>query len=91
MQDKHSDLDTAIVWRYNIPFDLDEENDHDDTEAPNFPTLSLYKEATAGYIAGFVFRMVPKEIHCTDCLDAQLKSDDCNITFMQVCTWSTQE
>lgn len=51
MQDKHSDLDTAVVWRYNIPFDLDEENDHDDTEAPNFPTLSLYKEATAGYIA----------------------------------------
>lgn len=51
------------------------QNDHDYADAPNFETVSPYKEAAVNYIAGYVVRMMEKRIYCMACRNA-LKTTD---------------
>ena len=44
-----------------------DEDDGDISGALHFDPLSFYKEATAGYIAGYVIRMVQRSIRCATC------------------------
>ena len=64
--------DMLISRRQDVPQSVPE----DDLEVEDLFSLSFYKEAVVGYIAGYVVKMVKARIHCEECCTA-LAFDAC--------------
>ncbi|KAL0150624.1 hypothetical protein M9458_054041 [Cirrhinus mrigala] len=73
-----SPLDSTVVLEATpsnmLPFRQSdtqpETEENTETHIPNLPSLSVFKEAVVGYIAGFVVRTAMKKIHCSTSLSA---------------------
>jgi len=61
-------LDMALVRRYDLALRLPQQvSDHDYVDLSNDLNLSVYKQYVVSYIAGFVVRMVRRQVICPDC------------------------
>ena len=76
-------LDMTVARRYNLVvpsmFDSDPELNEVVTVA-TAPSLSLYKKFVVSYIAGFVVRMIRRQLRCPECL-ASLAVVNASVTF----------
>lgn len=69
-------VDISTIRRYDLEVrPAPVLNDHDYTDAPNFNSLSSFKTAAVGYIAGFAVNKAKKIIHCHVCLAALTTED----------------
>ena len=78
---KDMDLDISDVSSQRCSSHMDSYNvlsEHDYSITPDFIQLSRYVENVVGYIAGYVVKMIAKEIRCETCLSALLADDDDN-------------
>ena len=74
--------DISIIRRHDLKERLEpQQMDHDYVDAPNFNYLGSYKEAAVGYIAGFVVRMVKREVSCETCRDTLVEKDPTEANF----------
>lgn len=62
--------DIAVARRYDILERSPRQIDHDYADVTNISSLSPFKAAAVGYIAGYVVRMVQKKINCSQCKSA---------------------
>ena len=62
--------EAALIRKYDLAVKTPMQRDHDYSDAPNIVSLSEYKVAAISYIAGYVGKMVLKQIMCGLCCDA---------------------
>lgn len=62
--------DIALARKYDLLDRSPVQYDHDYVDCPSLEGISEYKEAAIGYIAGYVSRMVCKQLSCPECIDA---------------------
>ncbi|KAK3872732.1 hypothetical protein Pcinc_022202 [Petrolisthes cinctipes] len=72
VEDKTEDI--MVARQYDLIHRSPAQKDHDYADCPNFSNLSNYKEAAVGYIAGYVVKMVKRNLACPECLSALLSS-----------------
>ena len=63
-------LDISTARRYDLDLHALQDDEVELLGAPDFGSLSPYKEAAIGYIAGYVVRMVDRRIQCLFCTAA---------------------
>ena len=77
--------DAAIIRKYGLQGECDNQNKEDLSDAPKLPIISEFKTAAITYVAGYVVRMVEKKIKCYTCCKALGSKDhDAESSFLSL-------
>lgn len=57
----------AIIRKYDLEERCPVQSDHDYTDAPNITSISEFKQAAISFMAGYVAKMVAKQLLCDKC------------------------
>ena len=60
----------ALIRKYDMTERRPVQSDHDYSDSPNMANLTEFKKAAISYIAGYVAKMVDKQIFCIQCCSA---------------------